>query len=272
MAKVGEVTNAQTSRGLVADITDEVRRGQIVAVEFLLIRTFLFADVDRAPQTGDAHEVFEGPRNRYGELALAGIAAVGVVERRSDRGAAVGVKVRRVNRSDLGALFPAEIFIETETGWRIRARIEIHAGVVGGLDLLQNQRDTGGQGPRCIGCPDIDAGWALIRAGEKCQIGIARIERVCRELEQSRLVEGQEREEAVPNRIIRIKLPLARYGDHTIRVVLEHPVYGGGIGQAGNAGAGLLHQIIDRFPARLKDDQVLGKPRRIELRKEATRL
>src|SRR6266550_2556915 len=103
--EVGEVTDTQTSGRLVADIANEMRRGQIIAVEFLLIRTFLLADIDRASQAGDAHKVFKGPRDRYGEFALAGIAVIAVVERRRQRRAAVGIEVRRVNRTDLGALF-----------------------------------------------------------------------------------------------------------------------------------------------------------------------
>jgi hypothetical protein len=84
-------------------------------------RTFLFADVDGAPQTGDTHKIFEGPRDRHRELALAGIAAVAVVQRRSERRAAEGVEVRRVDRTDLRAFLKTEGLIEAEPVGRVRA-------------------------------------------------------------------------------------------------------------------------------------------------------
>src|SRR5688572_29163191 len=63
LGEIGEETEAQTARRLIADIAEQVRRRQIVTVELLLIRTFLLADIDGASQAGDAHEILERPRH-----------------------------------------------------------------------------------------------------------------------------------------------------------------------------------------------------------------
>src|SRR6202171_3356989 len=81
LGKSGEVTDAQAARRLVADISKQMSRRQVIAVEFFLIRTFLLADINSASQAGDAHKILEGARHRDRDGACSGAFAVGIVER-----------------------------------------------------------------------------------------------------------------------------------------------------------------------------------------------
>jgi hypothetical protein len=81
LGEIGEIADAQAACGFIPDIADLVRRREIVAVEFLFVRTFLLADIDGAPQARDPHEIFEGSRYRDRDRALTRIAAIGVIER-----------------------------------------------------------------------------------------------------------------------------------------------------------------------------------------------
>src|SRR5882672_12680731 len=127
LGKIGEETDAQAARRLIADIAKQMGRRQIVAVELFLVGTFLLADIDRASQTGDAHEILEGARDGDRDGARTRTFPVRIVER-SPRRARKRIEVRSVDRPDLGALRQPERLIKAETVRCIGSRIEIDAG------------------------------------------------------------------------------------------------------------------------------------------------
>src|ERR1700730_7920740 len=72
LGEIGEITNAHAAGGLVADVTEKMRRREVVTVEFLLVRTLLLGDVNGGTNRHYPHKVFDGPRDRHAELGLLG--------------------------------------------------------------------------------------------------------------------------------------------------------------------------------------------------------
>src|SRR5215471_1087201 len=222
--KIGEEAESEASGRLVADISDQVRRREIVAVEFLLIRTFLLADIDRASQACDAHEIFEGARDRDRDVALSVLRAIGVVERGLGR-AREGVKLRRVDGADLGALLQAERFVETHADFGVRPCVKVDAGVIGSLEFLEYGCHGARENARRICRPDVNPGRPLMRSREKLEIRGPCVKRVCRKLIQPDLVQKEERDEAVPGWSGRVKLPLACNCPYSVTVVAPDAPY-----------------------------------------------
>ena len=260
LGEIGEEADAQTARRLIADVAEQMRRREIVSVEFLFIRTFLLADIDRASQTRDPHEILEGPRHRDCDGSVSGIVAVRVVERRAG-GARKRVKVRSVNRPDLGARPESERLKKADAIRRDGACIEVHACVIRRVQFPQNGRNASRQNARRIDRPDVDAGWPLVGTGEQRKIGVLGVERVCRKLIQSALIEEQKRDKSLAGRRGGIELTLAL--DRPYRVLVVPPDAADyGIGsEARDAGARLVGQGVQALFVLLKDHQMLGKTR-----------
>src|SRR5215468_1654835 len=68
--KVGKVPDAQATGRLIADITYQMGRSEIVPIEFLLIRASLFADKDSAADYRCAHEIVHRTRDPDRDVRL----------------------------------------------------------------------------------------------------------------------------------------------------------------------------------------------------------
>src|SRR5262245_2475885 len=139
LGEIGEIANAQAAGRLVTDVTYQMRRCEVVAVEFLFVRTLLLADINGTPQTGDPHEIFERARHRHGYGALAGAAAIGIVERNFARGALERVEMRSINRTDARAFLQAQRLVEAESIRRVWPSEEIDAAIKRRLHLAHEQ-------------------------------------------------------------------------------------------------------------------------------------
>ncbi len=62
-------------------VADQVDGGEVVAVIFLFIRTFLLAEIDGAAHAGHAHPVFDAVGDAHRQALALGSLAIAVVER-----------------------------------------------------------------------------------------------------------------------------------------------------------------------------------------------
>src|SRR6187401_571249 len=60
LCEISEIANAEASGRFITNVTNQVSCGKVVAIKFLVVRTLLLPNIDRASNRRDAHHVFKG--------------------------------------------------------------------------------------------------------------------------------------------------------------------------------------------------------------------
>src|SRR4051812_30710158 len=79
LGEIGEEAQPHAADRLIADIGQKMRGAEVIAVIFLFIRAFLFADIDGVADGGDAHQVVKRPGERDADVLFSGMRNVAVI-------------------------------------------------------------------------------------------------------------------------------------------------------------------------------------------------
>jgi hypothetical protein len=149
LREIREIAHPQAADRFIADISDQMRGGEIVPVEFFFIRAFLFRQVDGAANRHHAHDVFERSRNRDGELMRLGAPTIAVIGRPDIE----GLTVRAPQHMQMRCFDPVHRRAALETQClekpvaldRCGTRVQIDILVERRGDFLGHQGDAAGQ-------------------------------------------------------------------------------------------------------------------------------
>src|SRR5665213_4383283 len=101
LGEVGEITDADAAGGFLADIADQMRCRHVIPIEFFLVWAFLLADIDRASEADDPHQIVERARDRNAQ-SIGVVGAVTVIRRGTLGRPHEFVEMGRDNRSNRG--------------------------------------------------------------------------------------------------------------------------------------------------------------------------